>query len=131
MVMLMVDTCFLIDYQREVKAKHRGKVAGFLAAHSEERLQISPVAWGEFLAGFQRENHPFIRFACDRLDILQSDVEVASIYRKIYRSLKADGNLIGANDLWIASHAISQGQHLVTRKTSDFRRISELSLIEY
>ena len=61
MVMLMVDTCFLIDYQREVKAKHRGKVAGFLAAHSEERLQISPVAWGEFLAGFQRKNHPFIR----------------------------------------------------------------------
>jgi hypothetical protein len=29
MVMLMLDTCFLIDYQREVKAKHRGKVAGF------------------------------------------------------------------------------------------------------
>jgi len=129
--MLMVDTCFLIDYQREVKARHRGTVAAFLAAHNDERLQISPVAWGEFLAGFQQENHPLIRFVRDRLDMLQLNAEVASIYRKIYRGLKADGNLIGANDLWIASHAISLGLHLVTRNASDFRRISALSLIEY
>jgi tRNA(fMet)-specific endonuclease VapC len=131
MVMLMVDTCFLIDYQREVKAKRRGKVADFLGAHSEERLQISPVAWGEFLAGFPGEDDEFIGFVRDRVEIVSLELEVSSIYRSVYRNLKANGNLIGANDLWIASHALAREQALVSRNTSDFRRIPELRLLEY
>ena len=129
--MLMVDTCFLIDYQREVKAKRRGAVATFLGAHSGERLQISPVAWGEFLAGFPREDDEFVGFVRDRIEMVSLDFEVSSIYRGVYRHLKANGNLIGANDLWIASHALAREQALVSRNTSDFSRIPELRLIEY
>jgi len=129
--MLMIDTCFLIDYQREVKAKQPGKVAAFLRTHSEERLQISPVAWGEFLAVFPQENAPFVSFVRDRLDLLALAPEVAPIYQRVYRSLKANGNLIGANDLWIACCAMASEQALVTRNLSDFRRIPELRLLEY
>jgi tRNA(fMet)-specific endonuclease VapC len=127
----MIDTCFLIDYQREVKAKQRGPVAAFLHSHSEERLQISPIAWGEFLAGFPDENDAFISFVRDRLDLLALDPSVSSIYRTIYRNLKANGNLIGGNDLWIAAHAIAAEQTLVTRNASDFSRIPELKLTGY
>lgn len=129
--MLMVDTCFLIDYQREVKAKQRGSVADFLGSHSEERLQISPVAWGEFLAGFPREEDDFISFVRDRIELVSLDSEASSIYRRVYRNLKANGNLIGANDLWIASHALAREQSLVSRNSSDFSRIPELRLILY
>lgn len=129
--MLMVDTCFLIDYQREAKAKKAGPVVAFLHTHADERLQISPVAWGEFLAGFPQADDPFIAFARDRLDLLSLSPGVSSVYRRVYRVLKASGNLIGANDLWIACHAMASEQALVTRNASDFRKVPELRLVEY
>lgn len=129
--MLMVDTCFLIDYQRESKRKSHGSVAAFLKAHKDERLQISPIAWGEFLAGFEDENHPFIRFVRDRLDFVPLEPDVGSVYREKFRLLKATGNIIGANDLWIGCHALSRKQALVTRNHSDFERIPGLELLTY
>lgn len=129
--MIMVDTCFLIDYQRESKAKRPGAVHAFLKGHLNERLQISTVAWGEFLAGFEDENDPFVLFARDGLDLVALAPGVASVYRKLYRFLKVSGNLIGANDLWIASHAITLAMPLLTRNGSDFIRVPELSLLTY
>lgn len=129
--MLMVDTCFLIDYQRESKCKSHASVATFLKAHTEEQLQISPIAWGEFLAGFEDESHPFIRFVRDRLDFVPLEPDVGSLYREKFRFLKASGNLIGANDLWIGCHALSRKQVLVTRNHSDFERIPGLELLRY
>lgn len=129
--MLMVDTCFLIDYQREAKRRSYGPVVAFLKTHAEERMQISPVAWGEFLAGFARDDDPFVLFARDRLDLAPLAPEVALAYREIYRHLKKAGHLIGANDLWIASHAISLEQTLVSRKNSEFKQVPGLKLLTY
>ena len=129
--MILVDTCFLIDYQREARAKQEGPLLAFLQAHQDERLQISTVAWGEFLAGFENENDPFVWFARDRLDLLPLNSEVAFVYRQIYRTLKAVGRLIGANDMWIASHAIFLEIPLLTRNDSDFQRVPELQLLNY
>ncbi|MCC5838947.1 MAG: type II toxin-antitoxin system VapC family toxin [Opitutales bacterium] len=131
MVTLMIDTCLLIDYQREVKSKHPGAVASFLGAHRNARLQVSPIAWGEFLAGFESVDHPYVKFAEDRLDQVALPVEAASVYQRIYRYLKMNGNLIGANDLWIACHAMASGLALVSRNESDFKRVPGLSLITY
>jgi len=131
MDILMVDTCFLIDYQRESRSGVLGKVAFFLESHSQARLQISAIAWGEFLAGFSEESHPFIAFARDRLDLLDLNPEVSSVYRAQFRLLKSSGNLIGTNDLWIGCHALAQGVPLVSRNHSDFKRIPELNLLSY
>lgn len=127
----MVDTCFLIDYQRESKSKTQGVVAAFLRAHADARLQISPIAWGEFLAGFENEAHPFVGFVQDRLDFVPLEPDVGSLYREKFRFLKASGRLIGANDLWIGCHALSRKQALVTRNHSDFERIPGLELLTY
>jgi len=131
MVMLMIDTCFLIDYQREVKRRSPGPVVAFLKTHADERLQISPVAWGEFLAGFERNDDPFVLFARDRLGFALLAPEVALAYREIYRHLKTSGTLIGANDMWIASHAIASEQALVSRNNSEFNRVPGLRLLAY
>jgi tRNA(fMet)-specific endonuclease VapC len=42
--------------------------------------------------------------------------------------LKKRGQMIGANDLFIASHARSLGLILVTNNTSDFGRVKGLAL---
>lgn len=78
-----------------------------------------------------QEDDPFIAFARDRLDLLSLSPGVSSVYRRVYRVLKASGNLIGANDLWIACHAMASDQALVTRNASDFRKVPELRLVEY
>ncbi|TVP78155.1 MAG: type II toxin-antitoxin system VapC family toxin [Puniceicoccaceae bacterium] len=127
----MVDTCFLIDYQREARAQRHGAVAAFLKVHAQARLQISAIAWGEFLTGFSDEAHPFIAFARDRLDLLELTADVAGVYRRQFRWLKASGNLIGANDLWIGCHALARGVPIVSRNHCDFERIPELVVQTY
>jgi len=52
-------------------------------------------------------------------------------YATIYRKLKAAGNLIGANDLWIAASAIRRGASLVTRNGEEFGRIPGLRVLGY
>lgn len=106
-------------------------VYAFLQANLEERLQISVVAWGEFIAGFVDQNAPFVLFAQDCLDLIPVTADVASIYQEIYWNLKAPGSLIGGNDLWIASHAIAADTPLVTRNSCDFYRVPRLRHFAY
>lgn len=129
--MTMLDTCFLIDYQRESKRKEAGPAIAFLLRHPDERLRMSVVAWGEFLAGFTNPEHAFVQFARDKLEILPLTEEITSTYRTIYCDLKATGNLIGANDLWIAAHALALNLPLVSRNCSEFTRIPSLQLQTY
>jgi len=131
MAFLTLDTCFLIDYQRESKSRRSGPVARFLREHERYRLKLSTVAWGEFLAVFEDEAHPFVRFAADKLDMLPVTIAAAEAYRSVYRSLEASGRLIGANDLWIACVAIANEVPLVTRNTGEFQRIEGLDLLTY
>lgn len=83
------------------------------------------------LAGFSEESHPLVAFARDRLDLLELNPVVSSVYRVQYRLLKASGNLIGTNDLWIGCHALALGLPLVSRNHSDFERIPELNFLSY
>lgn len=48
-----------------------------------------------------------------------------------FRFLKVSGTLIGANDLWIASHTVLLDFPLVTRNGSAFVRVPELRLLTY
>jgi tRNA(fMet)-specific endonuclease VapC len=45
--------------------------------------------------------------------------------------LKEMGTPIGANDLWIACHALAEGATLVTHNTREFARVSGLSVVDW
>lgn len=62
------------------------------------------------------------------LEILDFPDEAASHYVKIRASLKHQGTMIGANDLFIAAHARSLGLILVTNNTGEFERVPDLML---
>ncbi|MBZ5521439.1 MAG: type II toxin-antitoxin system VapC family toxin [Acidobacteriia bacterium] len=49
-------------------------------------------------------------------------------YAEIRADLKKRGTMIGANDLFIAAHASSQGLTLVTNNTREFGRIRNLTI---
>jgi tRNA(fMet)-specific endonuclease VapC len=62
------------------------------------------------------------------VEVLDFPEEAAEDYAHIRADLKKRGALIGANDLFIAAHARSQGLTLVTNNTGEFSRVPGLAL---
>jgi tRNA(fMet)-specific endonuclease VapC len=60
------------------------------------------------------------------VEVLEFPDEVALHYAQIRAALKVSGEMIGANDLFIAAHARSLGLTLVTNNTREFGRIQGL-----
>lgn len=62
------------------------------------------------------------------VQVLDFTGDAALDYAVIRASLRAAGQMIGANDLLIAAHARSQGLILVTNNMREFGRIERLAL---
>jgi len=54
--------------------------------------------------------------------------QAADVYEFIRAHLEARGETIGANDLWIAAHALASGLTLVTNNEKEFRRVRRLKV---
>lgn len=74
-----------------------------------------------------------------RLDALQRQVPVlygvgrplCEHYAEQFTRLKTAGTPIGANDLWIASHALAEDATLVTNNLREFERVAGLRLANW
>ena len=128
---LSVDTCFLIDLEREQRKRISGPARSFLEGHPEAEFRLSLVAFGEFAAGLDRPDHPRLDLVRLGYDIMPTDEETALVYARICRNLRERNCLIGANDLWIAAHALQHRLPLVTRNASEFSRVPDLLVIGY
>ena len=62
------------------------------------------------------------------VEVLEFPDEAATHYAQIRADLKKRGQMIGANDLFIAAHARSLGLNLVTNNTAEFGRVKGLTL---
>jgi tRNA(fMet)-specific endonuclease VapC len=130
MGLIAVDTTFLIDLQRN-QEQLRKAITDFLGRHAEDEFCISVTALGEFAAGFERTDHRVFLSVKQRFLVTEHDEAVAMEYGRLFRYLKSRGELIGANDLWIAAAAIRHEASLVTRNAADFRRIPGLNVLDY
>lgn len=128
---LSVDTCFLIDLEREQRKRIAGPAHSFLKEHSDAEFRLSAVAFGEFAAGFDRPDHPRLDLIRSGYEFMPTDGDTALVYARLYRDLRGRNCLIGANDLWIAAHALQHGLPLVTRNLNEFARVPELRVMAY
>jgi len=128
---LTLDTCYLIDHQREVLSGQPGPAHDFAGRHGDDLFAVSSVVWGEFLAGFDSDTDEVPARIRRHLRVFPLDESASATYARIFRELKQQGTLIGANDLWIAAVAISAKLPLVSRNGAEFRRISGLELLTY
>ena len=64
-------------------------------------------------------------------EFMPADEETALSYAKLYRDLRERSCLIGANDLWIAAHALRHDLPLVTRNLAEFERVPGLRVMTY
>lgn len=127
--MKLLDTCFLIDLQREF---HHGKNLGpssFLKKHSQEEFALSVISLTEFLEGFEvlEEGEKFLR----PFHWLSVNPSVAREASRIRRQLRLQGNLISDFDILIAATALVGNFQLVTRNNRHFKRVRGLIVETY
>lgn len=126
---MLLDTCFLIDLQREYKVLQTGPARRFLQDHAKTRFCISVISVTEFLEGFanladgDRLLRPFTW--------LPVEASVCREAARIRRHLRMQGNLIGDFDILIAATALISGLSLVSHNDEHFRRIPNLQVLRY
>jgi len=60
--------------------------------------------------------------------VLALDEDASLHYAKIRAHLELRGQIIGANDLWIAAQTVSRNLTLVTENLREFRRVPGLKI---
>ena len=94
---------------------------------------MSAVTKAELLYGVQvsprrKQDAEAVRGLLVYVEALDFPEAAALDYAEIRAELKARGEMIGANDLFIAAHARHLGLTLVTNNTSEFSRVRGLAV---
>ena len=118
--MLLLDTSFLIELERDIAERRAGPARRLLAARVLEPVAISIVSLGEFAEGFEDSRD---------VDDFLSRFRVLALSRTIaYKTAAMQGTLdrrLGENDAWIAATALAYEAELVGREAA-FERVSRL-----
>jgi tRNA(fMet)-specific endonuclease VapC len=125
--MLDSDICIYITRRNNpnVLARFQSSVPGELA--------MSVVTYGELRMGAEKSlQRPAALSALDTfttvIPVIPMEQQVAEYYARVRLDLQRRGQIIGANDLWIASHCLQLGLTLVTNNEREFKRIPNLSI---
>lgn len=127
----LLDTNTLIYL---IKQRPPSVAARINRLHEEDSLGMSFISWAELLKGAEgSERKPEV---LRRLDQLARQVPVnydvghacCEHYARHSTRLRAAGTPIGANDLWIACHALALEATLVSNNLREFERIPGLKL---
>jgi tRNA(fMet)-specific endonuclease VapC len=125
--LLDTDICSYILRYRPAKARRRFDV---LPAGS---TGVPVIAYGELCFGAALSSDSTAALA--NIDALVTIAPVvplptaaAGIYATLRATLQKQGQAIGANDLWIAAHALAARTILVTNNEREFRRVPGLRL---
>jgi predicted nucleic acid-binding protein len=128
---MFLDSCFLIDLQREKRAGREGPAGRFLARHGETDFAISVIVAMEFCEGFSDGDLWSARGFLDLFRRVPVDEQVALHASRIRRKLRETGQLVPDNDILIAATALAGGEPLVTKDIDHFKRIGALPLRDY
>lgn len=96
-------------------------------------IALSPIVLGELEFGAEKSASPqrnFERLAelTSRLSLAPIDGRATRHYARIRCLLEKQGRGIGANDTWIAAHALALGAIVVTDNVAEFSRVPDLPI---
>jgi len=98
-------------------------------------VALSSIVVSELLYGATKKDSPklmrIVSAFIDNFIIYDYSKVSAQSYANIRTDLEKKGQIIGANDLLIASHALSLGAVLVTNNTREFERVEKLGLEDW
>jgi tRNA(fMet)-specific endonuclease VapC len=130
-VKFLLDTNILIYL---IKNKPPSVAERINALKTQDTLCMSFFTYAELLKGAERSTRK--KQVLRKLDQLTRQIPVVLVvgralcehYAVQFTRLKTAGTPIGANDLWIACHALAEDATLVTNNTREFERVSGLRL---
>jgi len=128
---LILDTNFVIVAEREAKRGITTTIDRFFASRTSETFYITFTVAGELACGQSASPKRDWERLCRPYPILPWSGEVSWQYGEIYRTLAANGQLIGTNDMWIAATALVHGMGIVTNNVAEFSRVPGLPLVSY
>lgn len=107
------------------------------ALSADDNLAMSFITWAELLQGAEGSERRAATLS--QLDALARQVPVlypegpaiCRHYAQQASALRRLGTPIGANDLWIACHALALGATLVSHNLREFERIEGLQLADW
>lgn len=125
--MLDTDTCSFI------MKRSNDSVLKRLRAVPVSDVGISVISKSELLYGVavsprQAQDSAALTAFLPHVAVLDFAEDAAAHYAQIRADLKRRGQMIGANDLFIAAHARSLGLTLVTNNTTEFERVTGLQV---
>ncbi len=128
---LILETTFLVDFERENIRGTPGPALAFLEAHEDARLYITFVVAGELAAGASLAERARWEEFLAPFHILAFNADVSWEYGRAYHYLRENGLLIGGNDLWIAATGLAYNMPIVTRNVEHYRRVPGLQIAGY
>jgi tRNA(fMet)-specific endonuclease VapC len=124
----LLDTNILSDLVRNPA----GNVARKIAEVGEEKVCTSVIVAAELRYGALKRGSARLSDQVEKilsaLDILSFEEPSDTTYASIRADLEREGQLIGANDLFIAAHALSLGKIVVTNNEKEFTRVAGLKI---
>ena len=128
----MLDTNVLIHLIRNKSENVKNR----LRREKIEDVCISSITYAELEYGVSKssdkeKNALALLTVMSGIKVLPFGESVGKVYGDIRASLEKEGNIIGPNDLLIASHAKTEGLTLVTNNTREFNRVRGLKVEDW
>lgn len=114
----------------ELMRHPRGGVAQRVAKVGQQRVCTSIIVAAELRYSASKKGSPalsrLLETVLEALDVVALEPPVDAVYGELRASLERIGRPMGANDLFIAAHALALGATLVTANEREFRRVERL-----
>ncbi len=127
----LADTTFIIDLLREHRRGKLGPASHALALSPESHIFLSIISIGELEEGFAAHGFTNSEILLKPFQLLYLSQRSAKIYGEESARMRAKGDRIGDNDLWIASSAKEHELSVLTANVQHFSRVSGLDVVDY
>ena len=128
--MLDTNTCSYIIRNKPLTLKEKLK-----KIEQEHTVALSSIVVSELLYGAKKKDSSKLRKVVstfvDNFVIYDYNKVSAHSYAAVRTKLEKQGEIIGANDLLIASHALSMDAILVTNNIREFKRVKGLTIEDW
>ncbi len=132
-MMYFIDTNVVID---AIRSKNSQNIANHFKNKTFTDIKVSSIVVAELEYGaqhssdYEKRKTQYKSFIQD-FEIIPFTEKDAEIYGKIKEQLAIEGNLIGSNDMLIASIALSHNATIVTHNVREFSRVRGLKVEDW
>ena len=129
MITYLLDTNICIY----IAKKHPASVSEHFSQLITGTVGMSIITYGELVFGAEKSHSPkrvllLLEQLSELIPVCPLPIHAAKHYGEVRSKLEKQGKPIGANDLWIAAHALALNVTLVTNNAKEFLRVPHLKV---